>query len=85
MEQQIFYTPIIKPYSMKDLCRIYKVKYKIMRQWVKDHLGENGKKKTHLFTIAQIKALFQAIGEVIVPESAIGTRLLMHESVPVNI
>lgn len=53
---------ILRPYSFKDLRALYGVSHKTMKKWLDPFLKEIGEHKTRLFTIKQVKIIFQKIG-----------------------
>ena len=54
-----------------------------MHKWIENYLGGFGKKTTHLFTFAQVEALFNAIGTPVIEQFGIGTNFRLHELIPV--
>ena len=52
----------IKPYSTKDLARIYGVCVKTFKKWTKPFELLIGAKNGRYYTVAQVKIIFEKIG-----------------------
>lgn len=52
----------LKPYSMKDLCKIYKVGDKTMRRWLKPIAHQIGQRQGHLYNVTQVTIIFRHLG-----------------------
>ena len=56
-----------------------------MNKWIKQYLGEFGEKQTHLYTAAQVAALFKAIGVPIISNNWKGKGVREHELIAIVI
>jgi hypothetical protein len=62
-DNMVFETNIkIKPYTHKQLCMIFEVSDKVMREWVKAHAKDIGKRRGHFFTALQVFIIFSRLG-----------------------
>ena len=52
----------IKPYSMKELCKIYGIKTKTMQKWLKSIESELGRRIGQKYSIVQIALIFEKFG-----------------------
>ncbi len=52
----------IKPYSAKDLAKIYGVCDKTFKRWAKPFVKDIGEKNGRYYTVAQVKVIFEKIG-----------------------
>ncbi len=52
----------IKPYSMKQLCKIYEVKNKTMQKWIKSIHNELGNRHGHTYNTTQVAIIFNRFG-----------------------
>lgn len=52
----------IKPYSTKELSRIYGVCDKTLLKWMKPFTDEIGQKQGRFFTVAQVEIIFNKLG-----------------------
>jgi transposase len=58
-------TPVlkyVKPYNMKELCKIYGVSDKTMRKWMEPFSEEIGKRQGNIYNVAQIEVIFKHLG-----------------------
>lgn len=53
---------IIRPYSLSDLAHLYGVTRHTIRTWLKPHLAAIGQKNGRLFTILQVRIIFEKLG-----------------------
>lgn len=52
----------VKPYTMKELCEIYKVSDKTMRKWLLPFAEQIGKRQGHIYNVAQVVTIFTNLG-----------------------
>lgn len=52
----------VKPYTMKELCKIYQISDKTMRKWMQPFSKEIGKRQGHIYNVAQIAVIFSKLG-----------------------
>jgi hypothetical protein len=52
----------VKPYTMKELCQIYKVSDKTMRKWLSPFSEQIGKRQGHIYNVAQVVTIFTNLG-----------------------
>lgn len=52
----------IKPYTTKELCTLYEVSPRILRNWLQPFQQELGTKTGHYYTIAQVEMIFDKLG-----------------------
>lgn len=52
----------IKPYSISELARLYRVSRHTMRNWIAPHQPYIGEKIGHLYTALQVKIIFEKLG-----------------------
>ncbi|MBL7815205.1 MAG: DUF4248 domain-containing protein [Saprospiraceae bacterium] len=64
MKEVIFETEI-KAYSKKELCRLYNISHDVLRRWLKpiEHLLPYYNPYARIFTPAQVKVIFETLGE----------------------
>jgi hypothetical protein len=62
MENNIERTAPIQPYTLTQLCDLYKVCHVTMRKWLYPFRGEMGHNGRTMFTIAQVKIIFIKLG-----------------------
>ncbi len=51
----------LKPYSITELAQIYQVSIYIIRNWLKPHNKEIGKKIGRMYTVHQVKIIFEKL------------------------
>jgi hypothetical protein len=51
----------IKPYSITELAQIYQVSIHIIRKWLSPHSEAIGKKIGRMYTVHQVKIIFQKL------------------------
>ena len=52
----------VKPYTMKELCKIYQVSDKTMRKWTAPFLDQIGKRQGHIYNVTQVDVIFSKLG-----------------------
>jgi hypothetical protein len=52
----------VKPYTVKELCGIYKISDKTLRKWLMPFSGEIGKRQGHIYNVAQVVTIFRHLG-----------------------
>lgn len=52
----------IKPYNLTELAQIYGVTNRTMKNWIIRHNEAVGEKEGRLYTVLQIKIIFQKLG-----------------------
>jgi transposase-like protein len=52
----------MRPYSTKELSRIYGVCDKTLLKWMKPFTEQIGQKQGRFFTVAQVEIIFQKLG-----------------------
>lgn len=52
----------VKPYTIKELCKIYQVSDKTMRKWLSPFSDQIGKRQGHIYNVAQINVIFSNLG-----------------------
>lgn len=52
----------VKPYTMKELCKIYQVSDKTMRKWLLPFADQIGKRQGHIYNVAQVVVIFKNLG-----------------------
>lgn len=53
----------VKHYSTKELARFYGVCDKTLLKWMKPFVNDIGQKQGRYFTVAQVKIIFEKLGE----------------------
>ena len=53
---------VIRPYTLKDLARLYDVHIKVIRGWLKMHDKYIGRRKGHYYTSLQVQVIFDRLG-----------------------
>jgi transposase len=51
----------VKPYSITELAQIYQVSIHIIRKWLNPHSEAIGKKNGRMYTILQVKIIFEKL------------------------
>jgi hypothetical protein len=51
-------TLYIKPYTTKQLCKLYGISYYTFKRWVKPFEKEIGERRGWFYTVAQVKIIF---------------------------
>jgi phage antirepressor YoqD-like protein len=52
----------IRPYTVKELCKIYKISDKTLRKWLQPISGEIGKRQGYIYNVAQVVTIFRHLG-----------------------
>jgi len=53
----------IKAYSKKELCALYNISYRVLKVWLTPFKNKIGKYKGLKYTPAQVKIIFEVLGE----------------------
>lgn len=51
----------LRPYSIVDLARLYKVDYRTMKRWIDNFKDEVGERIGRYYTIAQVKIIMNKL------------------------
>jgi phage antirepressor YoqD-like protein len=52
----------VRPYTVKELCKIYKISDKTLRKWLQPISGEIGKRQGYIYNVAQVVTIFRHLG-----------------------
>jgi transposase len=52
----------VRPCSIKEIAEIYNMSTKTIRNWLRPHLKEIGKRQGRYYTIKQVKIIFTCLG-----------------------
>ena len=68
----------VKPYTMKELCKIYQVSDKTMRKWLSPFSDQIGKRQGPIYNVAQVDIIFTKLGVPGVLESGVSLQRIYH-------
>jgi hypothetical protein len=60
--KRTFVVKDVKPYTMKELCKIYQISDKTMRKWLKPFSQQIGPRQGHIYNVAQVVIIFTNLG-----------------------
>jgi hypothetical protein len=52
----------VRPYNMKELCRMYELSYKALKANIKPFIHLLGEKKGYFFNVKQVEIIFMQLG-----------------------
>ena len=52
----------MRPYSTKELARIYGVCDRTLQKWIKPHYDAIGTRQGRYYTVAQVEVIFEKLG-----------------------
>ena len=55
-------TPLVKPYSLKELAGLYHVSKNTFKKWLEPVRTEIGKREGYYYSIRQVEVIFRHLG-----------------------